>query len=328
MPVSPSKLGVLSWLKLGSASAIFYTVRACERILPPSMLSLLLWPPTAAFDLWQVRQRTPLSSWTRFPASWRPKRWRFVLRQAFGLYHSQIFYMWPDRLTEKRWRSRCKFEGLENLAPSVEANRGAVLASLHFGPFEVLPYWLRAYGITTTSVRTSPPAILKKLTDYQFSLSPPTDVPVFLYAEDLTPVPRFSHIRKILGPGRRLLVMVDPVRGLQVEVPFGDRIFRMSTGAIRMAAMADADLIPCMIAETSTWKFTIYFGKPIPRELLGKSPDMQAIGAHLLREFSQVVSRYPAQCKMRLSRSMWPLPNEQTSGPVDAAAVGDHPGHK
>ncbi|MEO6871227.1 MAG: hypothetical protein ABI233_03285 [Chthoniobacterales bacterium] len=294
-------------------------MRVCERILPPRLLSLLLWPPAAAYDLLQVRQRAPMASWARFPASWRAKCWRYWFRQAFGLYHSQLFYMWPDRLTEKRWRNRCRFEGLSNLTPSEEGNRGVVLASLHYGPFEIMPYWLRAHGIVATSLRTSPPAVLRKLTDYQYSLSPPADVPVFIHAEDLTPLPRISHLRNILGPGRRLLVMVDPVRGLQVDVPFEDRIFRMSTGAIRMAAMTNADLVPCLIAETSVWQFTIHFGKPIPRELLAKSPDMQAIGAHLLKEFSEVIRRYPAQCKMRLSRSMWPLPEEASAIPPAAA---------
>jgi lauroyl/myristoyl acyltransferase len=178
---------------------------------------------------------------------------------------------------------------------------------LHFGPYELLPYWLRAYGIVTTSVRVKPPDSLKSLTNYQFSLSPPADVPVFLYVEDLIPLPRFSHVRKILGPGRRLLVMVDVVQGIQVDVPFEDRIFRMSTGAIRLATMANAELIPCVIAEICTWKFVIRFGAPVPRKYLGKVPDMQAIGAHLLKEFSQVVSRYPEQCKIRLARAMWPL---------------------
>jgi len=308
MSVASAANRPLSWLKLAFAWIAFCFVRLCEWLLPPSLLSLLLWPPAAAWDLVQLRQRKPLTHWRRFPESWRPKRWRFVLRQSLGLYHSQLFYMWPDRLCARRWLSRCRLEGESNLNGLREGNRGVVLASLHFGPFEIMPYWLRAYGIITTSVRTRPPDSLKALTSYQYSLSPPADVPVFLYAEDLTPLPRFSHLRKILGPGRRLLVMVDPVRGLQVDVPFfEDRMFRMSTGAIRLATMADADLVPCLIAETSTWKFAIHFGTPVPRHYLGRSPDMQAIGAHLLKEFSKVVSRYPEQCKMRLSRAMWPL---------------------
>jgi lauroyl/myristoyl acyltransferase len=233
--------------------------------------------------------------------------------------------MWPDRLRTTRWLSRCRLEGGRDLIGSGKGERGVVLASLHFGPFEVMPYWLRAHGIVTTSVRAAAPDSLKSLTSYQYALSPPADVPVFISTEEFTPMPRFAHVRKILGPGRRLLVMVDPDRGLTVNVPFEDRLFRMATGAIRLAAMTGAELIPCLITENATWKFAIHFGAPVPQDYLGNSPDMQAIGAHLLREFSKVVTRYPEQCKMRLLRAMLPLPE---NGVSDFAAVGHATGRR
>jgi lauroyl/myristoyl acyltransferase len=99
----------------------------------------------------------------------------------------------------------------------------------------------------------------------------------------------------------------------------------MATGAIRLAQMTGAKLIPCLITEDSTWKFTIHFGAPVPQQSLGRALDMQAIGTHLLEEFSKVVRRYPAQCKMRCLRAMWPLPeneaaeaNQQVGGPASA----------
>ena len=300
-------------LKLAIGWGSFYFVRFCERLLPPSVLSLLLWPLAAARDLVQVRERKPWAHWHRFPWSWRPKRWRFIFRQSFGLYHPQLLYMWPDRLSSPRWLSRCRLEGGSDLIGSQKESRAVVLASLHFGPFEVLPYWLRAHGIVTTSVRTSPPEALQSLTNYQYTLSPPADVPVFVLTEDFIPMPRFAHLRKILGPGGRLLVMLDPARGLQVDIPFEDRLFRMATGAIRLAVMADARLIPCLITETATWKFTVHFGTPVPQHYLGRSPDMHAIGSHLLQEFSKVVTRYPEQCQMRCLRAMWPLPDNGAS---------------
>src|SRR6202030_226886 len=209
MPLAATVKRPLLGFKLAFVWLSFYLIRLCERVLPPSALSLLLWPSAAAIDLLQVRERKLLTCWRRFPASWRPKVWRFLSRQGLGLYHSQLLYLWPDRLGAKRWLSRCRLEGEGNLIGAREGNRGAVLASLHFGPYELLPYWLRAHGIVTTSVRVRPPDSLKTLTDYVCSLSPPADVPVFLYAEDLVPLPRFSHVRSILGPRRRLLVMVD-----------------------------------------------------------------------------------------------------------------------
>ena len=130
-------------------------------------------------------------------------------------------------------------------------------------------------------------------------------------------MPRFAHVRKILGPGRRLLVMLDPDRGITFRIPFEDRVFRMATGAIRLAAMTGADLIPCLITEDTSWQFTIHFGTPVPRQYLGNSPDMHVIGSHLLKEFSKVISRYPEQCKMRLLRAM--LPPDKSSVSESAA---------
>lgn len=317
MPASLAQK-VVAPVKPAIGWASFYFVRFCERLLPPSVLSVVLWPLAAVWDVVRLGVRKPWSHWGRFPRSWRPKRWRFVLRESLGLYHPQLLYMWPDRLSSPRWLSRCRLEGKKNLVAQNDGDRPVVLASLHFGPFEVLPYWLRAHGIAATSVRTRPPKALQSLTSYQYRLSPPTSIPVFVFVEDLIPMPRFAHLRKILGPGRKLVVMLDPARGLQVDVPFEDRLFRMATGAIRLATMANARLIPCLITEDATWRFTIHFGTPAPQNCLGKSPDMQAVGSHLLQEFSKVVTKYPEQCQMRCLRAMWPRSGGE---PFDKASV-------
>jgi lauroyl/myristoyl acyltransferase len=289
------------------AFCAFHFLRLCERVLPLSVLSLLLWPPGAAWDLLHLRQRTPLTCWRRFPESWRPKRWRFVLRQSLGLYHAQLLYIWPDRLRAARWLSRCRLEGGSHLIGPWDGRRALVGVSLHFGPVSTLPYWLRAHGIALTSVRT--PAIdpLKGVAKYQFSLSPPADVPVFISTSEIGLRP-LSSIRKILGPSQRLGMLLDVDRGKQFYVRFENRLFRMATGPIRLAQMLDAELIPVLIVETSTWKYTIHFGTPVPQHYLGNPLDMQAIGTHLLQEFSKVITRYPEQCNMRLLRAMFPLP--------------------
>jgi lauroyl/myristoyl acyltransferase len=300
------------------ASCAFHFLRLWERVLPPSVLSLLLWPPAAIWDLLHLRQRTPLACWRRFPESWRPKRWRFVLRQSLCLYHAQLVYIWPDRLRTARWLSRCRLEGGSDFIGPRDGRRAAVGVSLHFGPVATLPYWLRAHGIAQTSVRAPALDSLKGLTIYQFSLSPPADVPVFLSTSEIGSKPRLSSIRKILGPSARLGMLVDVDRGKQFYVRFENRLFRMATGAIRLARMLDAELVPVLIVETSTWKYTIHFGTPVPQHYLCHPPDIQAIGTHLLQEFSKVITRYPEQCNMRLLRAMFPLPE---NGVADLSAV-------
>lgn len=285
-------------IKLAVAWVGFYFLRLCERLLRTSVLSLLLWPPAAAWDLVQLRQRKLITSWRRFPESWNPKPGRFFLRQSLGLYHAQLIYVWPDRLCTKRWLSRCRLEGRCDLVGSQNADRPMILASLHFGPSEILPYWLRAHGIVTTTIRGLTPDSLQSLTSYQYALSPPADVPVFLYVNEM------SRVRQFLQPGRRLLVMVDVDRGKQLYVPFENRLFRMATGAMRLAAMADAELVPCLIRETAAWKFAIHFGDPVPRSYLGSSSDPEGAAAHLLKEFSKVITHYPEQVKSRLLSAM------------------------
>ena len=296
----------------------FHFLRLCERILPMSVLSLLLWPATVVWDLLHLRQRTPLTCWHRFPKSWRPKRWRFVLRQSLGLYHAQLLYIWPDRLGTKRWLRRCRLEGGTDFIGPSEGKRAVVGVSLHFGPVATLPYWLRAHGIAQTSVRTPAIDSLRGLAVYQFSLSPPAHVPVFLSTSEIGSKPRLSRIRKVLGPSARLGMLVDVDRGKQFYVRFEDRLFRMATGPIRLAQMLDAELVPVLIVETATWKYTIHFGTPVPEHYLGNPADMEAIGTHLLQEFSKVITRYPEQCNMRLLRAMFPLPG---NGVDDLSAV-------
>jgi len=298
MVVASTVTRLILWFKLAVAWFGFYFLRLGERLLPTSVLSLLLWPPAAVWDLVQLRQRKLLTHWRRFPESWHPKPGRFFLRQSLGLYHAQLIYIWPDRLRSARWLSRCRLEGRCDLVGSQNDDRPVILASLHFGPSEILPYWLRAHGIVTTTIRGLTPNSLQSLTSYQYALSPPADVPVFLYVNEM------AHVRQFLRPGRHLLVMVDVDRGKQLHVPFENRLFRMATGAIRLAAMADAELIPCLIRETASWKFAIHFGDPVPRQLFDNSPDLKPVATHLLMEFSKVIARYPEQCKSRLLAAM------------------------
>src|SRR5436189_1278391 len=123
-----------------------------------------------------------------------------------------------------------------------------------------------------------------------------------------------SRVRKCLGPGRRLFVMVDVGRGKQVYVPFESYFFRMATGAIRLAAVSGAELVPCLIRETTSWKFVIHFGNPVPQSCLGSSPDLKGAAAHLLTEFLKIIPSYPEHCNHRLLSAISPATGAEVCG--------------
>ena len=120
MSVASAARRPILWLKLAGASISFHCLRICERLLPPSVLGLLLWPLAAAWDLVEFGRRELITGWHCFPELWQRKPWHFFLRQSLGLYHAQFLYSWPDRLGTTRWLSRCRLLG------PLDASTGAV----------------------------------------------------------------------------------------------------------------------------------------------------------------------------------------------------------
>jgi lauroyl/myristoyl acyltransferase len=290
------------WFVSGLEWMGFYLMRFGERVLPQSVLSFLLWPPAVVWALTELhRPRKLLASWHRFPGEWRPGRARLLLRQSLGLTHARFVYLWPDHLPDQRWLTRCRFEGHCDLAQLQRADRRIIFVSLHFGPFETLPFWLRANGIVITALIGPRRGRRQWLSDRQYALTPPANVSLIL------PVSEIHLIRKVLGDGRRLLVWMDVDRGKQIQVPFENHLFRMATGPIRLAMMTEAELIPCLIVETRPWRFVIHFGTPVPGRYLGSSANLKPAAAHLLKEFLPIVSRYPSQSGYRLASCITPM---------------------
>lgn len=290
----------------GFSWAGFYLVRLGERICPRSLLSLLVWPAAVVMGLADpAKQRRVLKAWRQFPAAWRPRRSTYLFRQMVGLAHSRLVYLWPDRLPDPGWLSRCRLVGDWQAARCPD--RPIVFASLHLGPFETLPYWLRAHGLPVT-VLVGRPAERQVLKRRQYALSAPAHVPV------VQAVTESGGMRQVAAQARHLLVLVDVDRGKQIQAPFEQHLFRMATGAIRLAMMREADLIPCLIVATSSWRYAIHFGPPVPwRDYLKTGPDLKEVAAHLLAEFLPIMARHPSQCGPRLLSCITPAAAVQRS---------------
>lgn len=178
-------------------------------------------------------------------------------------------------------------DGLEQLRAN---NRRIVFVSLHFGPFDTLVYWLRAHGFPVTAL-VGRPAPRQALKQRQYALSPPSHLPVVL------PVTEPGRLREAINRVQHLLVMMDVERGRQIEIRLDQLVYRLATGPMRIATMADAALVPCLTTVTPGWNFTIHLGRPVPVE---SDACLEAIARHLLDEFLPIVRQNPAQCGQRL----------------------------
>ncbi len=273
----------------------FYLVRLGESILPQAFLSTMLWPFAALLGgLNLAKMRRVKAAWARFPRAWRPRRSRFFIEQLIGLTHARMVYCWPDKLPNVRWLRRCRLQGEQDAARLRRATRPIVFGSLHFGPFETLPYWLRAHGFPATVV-VGRPAPRRRLKHRQYSLSAPPDVPVVVSVTDS------AGLREAMEKARHLLIFMDVDRGKQMKIPFEDHLMRLASGAIRLAIGREAELIPCLIVATHPWRYTLHLGQSLPcRKQPGRAEVLDEIAAQLIEQFRSIIVRYPAQCGPRL----------------------------
>ena len=292
---SPFLRTFTQWLERKSV----HSVRALERCLPVPILSMVLWPAAVLWTLIEFKTHLKaVASWSRFPPQWKPNRFIYTFRQTLGFSHSRLVYLWPDRLPDPRWRARCALRADYDLEKLLSAERPIIFASLHFGPFRSLPYLLRAHGIPATTLIGSPVSARSAWIDRH---SPPADVPVLASVNDI------REIRRSLVGKRRLLILMDVARGRLVPIPFEDQVFRMATGALRLAASTGALLVPCLLVEKKvSWDFSIHFGSPVPDELLGQTADLEPAANHLFHQFLPVLEAYPAHCRHRLLNSITP----------------------
>ena len=50
-------------------------------------------------------------------------------------------------LASPKWKDRCRIQGLEQVRKAQEEGVPHILAFCHFGPYHLLPFWLRAAGL-------------------------------------------------------------------------------------------------------------------------------------------------------------------------------------
>jgi hypothetical protein len=112
---------------------------------------------------------------------------------------------------------------------------------------------------------------------------------------------QLRQVNEFLAAGNSLLIAIDTNVGKQLSVPVRDGwVFQMATGAIRLAARHQAELIPCSIMDEGPWQFRIQLGRPVPREYLTVEADGMRAGKDLLEELFVHWQTWPEQCSTTL----------------------------
>ena len=286
----------------------FYVFRLMERGLSVQNFYSVLKPVFFA--------RTRLNTFGRKPKLDRPVpdflqllgTTQVARRQRLNMYLNHVIGCFPDRLARAKWLSGCKLEGLEYLQLARQNGRPVILAICHFGPLDVLGFWLRAAGwpVATFAGRNFEDRTrTKRLKD---RLSPfPQFLPVF-YEDQLREAAEF------IAAGNLLIMTFDVPIGKQMRVPFIDGwSFRMATGVVRLASRHQAELIPCSVIDEGSWHFRIKFGRPVPRDYLTEETDHTVAGKHIFQEMVPVFQAFPEQCSIHMTRCLHPDPLSSTS---------------
>jgi lauroyl/myristoyl acyltransferase len=168
------------------------------------------------------------------------------------------------------------------------------LVGLHFGPVSVFYHWLRA--------RRQPAAALvgrnlRGPLTYRRCLGRMAD-----RIHGLAGVSRAFEMSQLheaveflRSPGV-LITSADGDQGRQLLAQGEDYELSLSPGALRLAALAGAAVLPCLISADPGMGFTIHIGEPVPYDYVTDRRRHEAACQWLLHGFSAVLREYSEQC--------------------------------
>lgn len=267
-------------------------VRMLERTCAPGVLSVLLWPAAAWRAARELRWRGPLPA-AFLPATPRARRWT-LWRQRVHLHLAQLMVLWPDRLGTARWQRRCDLAGIDAIRDAARRTP-VVLVTLHFGPFALLKYCLRASGLPVAALvgrddemRPQYRRRLDTLSDRASGLSA---------SPHLFDLSQIKAALRFVDEGGMLLMAIDGVHGHKTTVRHDDYALRLATGPVRIAARTGAVLIPCLAVPARWLGVRVVVGRPI------ECGPVDVTCAAIMREFAPHLKRHPAHWDRRLIRA-------------------------
>jgi len=290
-------------------------LRFAEACLPVPILVLLLFPAAGVMAIYELlmgkrqstfRQLRQMSeSARRSGIQWHRCSIGQVFAARLAMCMARFLRYWPEKLREPRWSRRCEFIGLERLERILAEGRPVVLATLHYGNLTELYHWMRSRGIGVAFLAWRDPGSVPA---YQNRLDLLADL-----ANGLEGVPRLIGIGHLnLGQTRDFLASPNRVLAVALEgrtkrdllVQGPGYTLRMAPGALHLAALAQASVIPCIMSAEKYLRSTIRFGEPLPNDLVAFR-DRHPLGyKHILGELGPWITVQPEQSAPELIHAL------------------------
>jgi hypothetical protein len=274
---------------LRAAHGVF--IEACRtlaRFVPPLLLHALLLPYELirGASLARRERRLPLRSLSPRPTDKLPgyfTRWRYQSRN----YERWLATLWPELWKRPPWSSRYRVDNGETILRLL-ADRPVVLTTLHTGWQFAAATWLLHRGIEIGSVVAIADqwarAVELRNSDYWARYE---GTHIFLRGDTRAMV-------RFLTPGRAFLVQVDYDKGKVVDLDWHGTRWQLSSGAFRLARLANAAVVPLVALDDGLWRYRIRVGTPVPDTLIAAGDDA-ASAAHVFNELMPLMADVPDQ---------------------------------
>ncbi len=299
-------------------------VRPFGQVAGPTAALCLVRPFVAVVSALELAYSGPtFAEFERLPTPLRPRRGRLDLwRQRTRLNLAKCVSYWSDRLATPRWRRLCRFEGSRASLDALGAGaRPVVLVTLHFGPVEMLHYWLRSRGV--------PVAILVAAGEAQ---RPAHRIRLLHNIDRTTGLGGLAHLipstslwdaADFLNANRVLIVAISGESGTEVDVGSEGVGLPLSPGALRLASLVDALVIPCLISGGRRGAMTVTLADAVDPEAVRDRRRHGAICEDLFRFFLPVLRSSPGQCEPWLLGRLRPCARTAAADPAGDAQPCD-----
>jgi lauroyl/myristoyl acyltransferase len=289
----------MKWIVIHAKRLVVSIARSAECTLPNQLLWWFLIPGACYLTIrqWRIQRSAIQQSREVYsfrqsvtPKAWSTRRWLSEIDANVASFHN----WWPDRLGNERWRSCAQIIGEEHLDRALVSGP-VILTTVHYSDLRLLLYTLRsrkmtaAFFVQQNSKNACPVrAWIDELADAANGMS---DIPAIFETNEVSQAHDF-----LIGRQRILGVAVDGSIRRAISVSDGDVQISLAPGALLMAKITSAQVIPCIISRIGGFRYAIRFSPPVSHESLVDHEDQKAAMDYMWGELRSVIWGRTEQC--------------------------------